>query len=61
MLPWADMLRAALAAGIRPEAFWRLSLCEWRWLTADGQAPLRRDMQRLMAIHPDTNETGESG
>lgn len=61
MLPWADMLRAALAAGIRPEAFWRLSLREWRWLTADGQAPLRPGMQRLMALHPDTNETGEKG
>lgn len=49
------MLRAALQAGIAPEAFWRLSLKEWRWLTArDAAAPLERSaFERLMEIYPD--------
>ena len=49
------MLRAASAAGVPPEAFWRLSLREWRWLTAvGGAAPLGRgELERLMEAHPD--------
>lgn len=55
MLPWGEMLRAALAAGISPEAFWRLSLREWRWL-ASGAAPARGELETLMARFPDQRE-----
>ncbi len=50
------MLRTAGALGMGPEAFWRLSLAEWRMLTeaAPGLAPLGRDgFERLMAAWPD--------
>ena len=41
---WGAMLRAALALGVAPEAFWRLSLKEWRMLTepAGGGTSLDR-------------------
>lgn len=53
---WAAMLRvAALRLGIAPEAFWRLSLSEWRMLTEDaGPAAMgRSELERLMREHPD--------
>jgi hypothetical protein len=53
------MLRAALAAGIGPEVFWHLSLREWRLLAAEGRAPVRAELERMMADYPDTNEAGE--
>lgn len=38
--PWGAMMRTALMLGIAPDAFWRLSLAEWRMLTEDaGTAP----------------------
>ena len=33
---WGAMLRTAVRLGIQPEAFWRLSLKEWRMLMDDG-------------------------
>lgn len=49
MLPWGDMLRAAVAAGLSPDAFWRLSLREWRWLSAGrSDAPDPAALRRLM-------------
>lgn len=40
---WSQALRQAAAMGIAPAAFWRLSLREWRALTAPAnRAPLRR-------------------
>lgn len=55
---WAVRLRAAARMGIAPEAFWRLSLAEWRALTAgDGGAALgRRELDALMRDHPDGGE-----
>lgn len=54
MLPWSAMLRAALAAGIGPEAFWRLSLREWRWLSGGGGAAMNRGrLAALMGAYPD--------
>jgi uncharacterized phage protein (TIGR02216 family) len=49
------MLRTAAALGIQPEAFWRVSLKEWRMLTERAQAPtLGRDgLEALMARWPD--------
>lgn len=53
--PWAAMLQTALRMGIAPEAFWRLSLMEWRALTErDGSAVLGRGaLERLMRDWPD--------
>ncbi|MBA4227722.1 MAG: phage tail assembly chaperone [Hyphomonas sp.] len=53
------MLRAALALGIGPEAFWRLSLREWRWLARGGEAPSRGELMAMMADHPDTGDRNE--
>jgi uncharacterized phage protein (TIGR02216 family) len=53
---WAPMLRAALALGIPPGAFWRLSLKEWRMLTEveRGPAPMERGrLDELMGRWPD--------
>ena len=53
---WGEMLRLAVGLGVAPEAFWRLSLKEWRWLTqAQGQpSPMGRgEMERLMETWPD--------
>lgn len=49
------MLRTALAMGVQPDAFWRLSLKEWRMLTERTAAPtLGRDgLETLMARWPD--------
>ncbi len=59
MLPWGEMLRAALALGIGPETFWRLSLKEWRWLIRGGEAPSRAELAAMMINHPDTGEKHE--
>lgn len=52
---WAERLRLAMRVGVPPEAFWRLSLAEWRALTEPGvPATLgRSELARLMADHPD--------
>lgn len=54
---WGEMLRfAVLRLGMTPGTFWRLSLVEWRMLTAsaDAEAPLSRAaFERLAALHPD--------
>ncbi|MBU1522345.1 MAG: phage tail assembly chaperone [Alphaproteobacteria bacterium] len=50
------MLRAAMRMGVTPEAFWRLSLKEWRMLTAAprGTAPMgRAGLRKLMEDWPD--------
>lgn len=56
MTPWGGMLRAAARLGVGPEAFWRLSLREWRMLTerTDGGAPMgREDLMRMAERWPD--------
>ena len=54
---WPALLRlAATRFAVPPEAFWRLSLAEWRALAADPAAPLpldRRAFEALSAAHPD--------
>nr|WP_081836278.1 phage tail assembly chaperone [Brevundimonas sp. EAKA] len=50
------MLRAAMRMGIAPEAFWRMSLKEWRMLTEGprGAAPMgRAGLTKLMEDWPD--------
>jgi len=49
-------MRAALAMGVCPEAFWRLSLKEWRMLTAGaaGPGPMGRgEFDRMAEAWPD--------
>lgn len=53
MLPWPDLLRTALALGIQPDAFWRLSVAEWRALTGGHSLLTRTDLAALLAAHPD--------
>jgi uncharacterized phage protein (TIGR02216 family) len=50
------MLRAAMRMGVTPEAFWRLSLKEWRMLTETprGTAPMgQARLTKLMEDWPD--------
>lgn len=54
--PWPALLRlAAVRFHIPPDAFWRLSLVEWRALTAPDTAPAldRAGLDALLARHPD--------
>lgn len=52
---WAAPLRLALRLGLPPQAFWRLSLVEWRALTETPAAPVpsRADLTALIARYPD--------
>ena len=56
MLLWSEMMRSALAAGIRPADFWRLSLKEWRWLGARGAGLKAGRLEELMAGFPEEAE-----
>lgn len=50
------MLRLAVERfGVKPDGFWRLSLREWRMLTASAEpvAMRRDDLERLAARWPD--------
>jgi uncharacterized phage protein (TIGR02216 family) len=60
---WAGMLRTAVALGIQPEAFWRLSLKEWRMLTERAPVPAMglAAMEGLMARWPDGGFSSPSG
>lgn len=52
--PWAAWLRAAFAFGVLPEAFWRLSVREWRALAAREAAAFdRASFETLAAQFPD--------
>ena len=54
MTPWPGLLRAAMAIGIAPEAFWRLSLCEWRAISGGGGEVLGRGgFDELLRRYPD--------
>ena len=49
-------MRAAMRMGVTPEAFWRLSLKEWRMLTETprGAAPMgRAGLAKRMEDWPD--------
>ena len=53
---WGALLRTAVALGVSPEGFWRLSLKEWRMLTAvaPGMVPMGRgEVEALMKAWPD--------
>ena len=50
-IPWPEMMRLAARLGVGPEGFWRLSLKEWRMLTARAEAvlPMGRGVLEQMA------------
>ncbi len=52
---WPAMLRLAARLGVTPEAFWRLSLTEWRALTGVGVGLglNREEFERLIDQFPD--------
>ncbi len=55
MTPWPELLRlAALRFGLAPDAFWRLSLVEWRALVdAPSGALNRAGLEALARAWPD--------
>lgn len=54
MTPWPRLLRLAAQMGIAPEAFWRLSLVEWRALTGgEAEALPRAAFDELAKRFPD--------
>ena len=58
MLPWAEMMRAALAVGVPISDFWMLSLREWRWLSQGaGERRLNlRELEELIKTFPDEED-----
>lgn len=52
---WGTLLRAAVAMGVAPEAFWRLSWREWRMLCGGGVGEVlaRGALDEMMARFPD--------
>lgn len=53
---WGEMLRLAIRLGVAPDAFWDLSLREWRWLTetpSSGMPLARPELENLMEAWPD--------
>jgi len=55
MSGWSEALRLAVRLNIQPDAFWRLSLREWRMLTQAPDAPVltRPSLDALIARFPD--------
>ena len=64
MRVWAEMLQAAVRMGVAPEAFWRLSLREWRMLTTvvGPAVPLgRAAFEQMAGQWPDTEAARSAG
>lgn len=56
---WRAMMRAAVAAGVRPADFWDLSLKEWGMLCGGGRdaAPMSRTaLETMMRDWPDETD-----
>ncbi len=53
--PWPSLLALGARVGVAPSAFWRLSLREWRALTATAQDTIlkRGALDALAAQFPD--------
>jgi hypothetical protein len=52
-IPWRDWFGAAVAQGLAPAEFWRLTLAEWRWLSPASNALDRAGLLSLIALYPD--------
>ncbi len=51
---WPGLLRRAVAAGIAPDAFWRMSWREWRMLMGEAAPAMERAaLEALMRRFPD--------
>ena len=51
---WEQALVHAAVLGIWPAEFWRLSFCEWRWLTGCEHGSMSAgDLARLIEAFPD--------
>ncbi|WP_022698683.1 phage tail assembly chaperone [Euryhalocaulis caribicus] len=55
---WRGALRAAAGMGLTPEAFWRLSVAEWRALNGEGGGLKRAAFEALAARFPDKEDQG---
>ncbi len=55
MAEWAALLRRAVAMGLTPDAFWRLSWREWQMLNGRAATPVldRAALDVLMEAFPD--------
>lgn len=55
MIPFRQWFAYAVSTlGLSPDAFWALTLAEWRWLLPDAPAALTRaGLDRLIALYPD--------
>lgn len=55
MIPFRQWLRhAVLALGLSPDAFWALTLAEWRFLAPEAPSVLSRaGLEALIAQYPD--------
>jgi uncharacterized phage protein (TIGR02216 family) len=60
--PWSGLMAAAVRLGLSPEAFWRVSVREWRLIVggAGGAGMGRHELERLAMMFPD-EEAGHGG
>lgn len=58
---WARWLRfAVFTLGLSPEAFWALTVAEWKALTAERNAPEplgRSELETLLQAHPELSKS----
>jgi hypothetical protein len=57
LIDWPRLLSEAAQRGIPPNAFWQVSLREWRLLVSDNRAMERGELEALLALHPDRRGT----
>ena len=57
LMDWPRLLTEAARIGIPPDAFWRMSLKEWRLLVSDNRAMERGELEALLALYPDRRRT----
>lgn len=57
MTPFRQWFAYAISAlGLSPDAFWGLTVAEWRWLQPEAPPALdRRGLDALIALYPDKN------
>ncbi len=55
MIPWRQWFAfAVVSLGLSPQAFWALTIAEWRWLAPDDSAAMgRSSLETLIALYPD--------
>ena len=53
VLPWADLVSAASRTGLTPQAFWSLSVFEWRALMGEASGLDSGRLGELCRAFPD--------